>query len=116
MNPQKALNLLRQYHTDIQVIGGKLVELRKQYVLVEAGLNGAEGAALTEYFEKKPCRISEQSAWVKHKIWVERCEEAKLKSQIRAMETEWDVLIEALNVLKASIRLTELEIKNLSLT
>jgi hypothetical protein len=114
-SPQQAVESLRAAYQDIERIGKVLVEKRKQYVLVEADLIDHEALALKRYFEDKPCKISEMSAWLKSETWDQRATESMLKSEIKALEAELNITVECLNALKTSYRISQLEANNLNL-
>lgn len=112
--PEKALESLREYHQQIGGIGKRLIEARKVYTMAEAGLLDAEKEARERYFKDKPCKLSELSNWQKLETWAEYAAERQAYNQLRIVDTEYNITLECLNILKAAIRLMETEAKNLN--
>jgi len=113
-HPEKALESLREYHQKIDEVGKKLIEARKIYAVMEASLLDAERTARERYFKDKPCKLSELSGWQKLETAMEYAAERQAHNQVKLCETEWSVAVEGLNILKAAMRLMEMEAKNLN--
>lgn len=112
--PAQALKSLREGYKQINDLGAILVEKKKAYIVIEARLIDAEHSARQEYFLNKPCKISEMRDWLKMTTWSEFATEAQARSEIKAIETELDIIIECLNAIKAASKISQVEIQNLN--
>jgi len=114
-SPQKAIETLREGAVAIELIGHRLLEKKKEYVVAEAKLLDAEWLAQEVYFAEKPCKISELPAWLKRETYQERKEERRIWQEMKCLETELEISLQVLNAVKAGFKIAEMEIQNLNL-
>lgn len=114
MTPQQALTSLQSQLKQLLKVGAELVEKRKKYIMIEAEYIDAENAARKEYFDTKPCKISELRDWVKMKSGMEYAQERLSHSEVKNIQMQYDMIVETINVLKISIKLMQDEMKNLN--
>jgi len=114
MIPQQALTRLEEDLNSLRLAGNLLIERRKAHMLAEAKLIDSETEARKEYFDSKPCKVSELRDWLKMKTAFEYAAERLLHNEIRTIQIQYDILQESINVLKMSVRIMDTEIKNLN--
>lgn len=112
--PQQLLEALSLNLLDLEAISKLLIEKRKQYILVEARLLDAKTSAREEYFNSKPCRVSEMRDWLKYRCSREILAEASLKSEIKTIQAQHEIILEVHNTLKTRLRVMGDELRNLN--
>lgn len=114
MTPQQATTSLQQQLRQLLKVGGELIEKRKAYMLAEAKYIDAENSARKQYFDSKPCKISELRDWIRLKSAFEYAKERCVHSEVKNIQIRYDMILETINVLKISIKLMQDEMKNLN--
>lgn len=116
-NPQKAIETLRQNAVQIGELGELLETKRNALIVSHAALMDAEQTAREQVFGGKiEVQASKLREWLKFQVfWQERAYELQ-RDEVRLLEQKLDILVECNNSLKAAHRITEMEMKNLSLT
>lgn len=113
-NPNQAIDTLRKNYQEIEELGRIVEEKGKAHALAEALLLDAENEARKEYFETKPCKLSELRDWIKYKTADETRIENTAKHDLRLAKGKLEILIEINNSVKASLRIAEYEYNNIS--
>lgn len=115
-NTDRALKSLRKYLVDLQTLGEEIEGARIDYIKKKAALMDREQEARRMIFEEEvQVQATKQRDWIKYRTYLEDRDLEIAKEEVKRLEDKKEIIIESINALKMSFRITEMEVKNLNL-